>query len=120
MKAAFRSKFIVEILSDEGLGGWTGEERDCGGWASSTLPFFSELHIVKGLGMERVGRREEEKYGSEDPPLQKLGKSRGAEAPHLQRRGEGAPREGKAVGEKDDWLDCEQNTGNGSMGLARR
>jgi hypothetical protein len=81
---------------------------------------FAELHIVKGLGMERVGRRDEEKYGSENPPLQKLGKSRGAEAPHLHRRGEGGQREGKAAGGKADRLDCEENMEKGSMGLARK
>jgi hypothetical protein len=81
---------------------------------------FAEVHTAKDLGMGRAGGRAEEKNGSEDPPLQKRGKSRGAEAPHLQRRREGAPRERKAVGGEDHWLDREQDIGNGSMGLAMR
>jgi hypothetical protein len=32
------SEFMLEILSDESLRGWTDEERDCGGWGP--LPFF--------------------------------------------------------------------------------
>jgi hypothetical protein len=81
---------------------------------------FAKVRIVKELGIGGVGWREEEKHGSEDPPLQKRGKRRGAEAPHLHRRGEAAHREGKTGGGEDDWPGGKQNIGKGSMGLARR
>ena len=81
---------------------------------------FAKVRIVKELGIGGVGWREEEKHGSEDPPLQKRGKRRGAEAPHLHRRGQRPNGKEKTVAGKNDSLDCEENMGNSSMGLARR
>jgi hypothetical protein len=74
---------------------------------------FAEVRIVKELGMWGVGCREEEKHGFEDPPLQKRGKSRGAEASHLHRRGERLHRKGKTGGGKEDLPDCEALRGSG-------